>query len=269
MIEILWFSTLTLYKIFSKNPEAVISLASKMLGLLNELDVKGSQMALLKIKFHLFIIGIIVKQRRGDISHAENEFKSEVKLIHELKSEIAEPDTIQRITFELEFARAYYLNRQKKDKHGEGQKRFQEIVKILKESCDKILGTLHYQTDVDRAKVALLLSKVQILSTRGTADTILKERLFSGLKQFQRSTKKLALQTSYSIGYLHYQYIIQFLIFSKANFERHFAQKTLSMEESAQLDRIKKIYLKQEALSLVKSVNPIRVLVDNIITIDQ
>ena len=211
MIEILWFSTLTIYKIFRKNAEAVISLASKMLGLLNEFDVKGSQVALFKIKLRLFIIGIIVKQRRGDISHAENEFKSEVKLIHELKSEIAEPDTIQRITFELEFAKAYLLYRQKKDRHGEGQKRFQEIVKILKDSCDKILGTLHYQTDIDRAKVALLLSKVHILNPKETTDTILKERLFSGLKQFQRSTNlKLALETSYSIGYLHYQYITRF-----------------------------------------------------------
>ena len=175
-----------------------------MLGLLNELDVKGSQMALLKIKFHLFIIGIIVKQRRGDISHAENEFKSEVKLIHELKSEIAEPDTIQRITFELEFAKAYYLYRQKKDKHGEWQQRFQEIEKILKDARDKIIGALYYQTDIDRAKVALLLSKIQILRKKVTADNTLKQKLFNGAKEFQRITSlKLAFQTYYSIGLLY------------------------------------------------------------------
>ena len=209
-IEILWFSTLTLYKIFNKNSEAVISLASKMLGLLNELDVKGSQTALLKIKLHLFIIGIVIKQRRNDLSSVENEFKSEVTLIHELKSEITESDTIQRIIFELEFARAYFLYRQKKDKSHvveDGQKRLLDIVTILKESCDKILGTLHYQTDMDRAKVSLLLGKFQILSKKGRADTTLKERLLKGAKEFQRfSTLKLALQTYYTIGFLHLQY---------------------------------------------------------------
>ena len=178
-----------------------------MLGLLNELDVKGNQVALLRIKLHLFIIGIIIKHRRGDISSAENEFKSEVRLINEWKSEITDPDTIQRINFELEFARAYFLYRQKKDKLGEEtQKRFQDIVKILKETCDKILGTLHYQTDIDRAKVALLLSKVQLLSNKGTADAALKERLFKGAKEFQRySSRKLELQTYYCIGLLHLQ----------------------------------------------------------------
>lgn len=213
LIEILWLAVITLYKIFSKQSEAVISFASKVLGLLNELDVKGSQIALLKIKVHLFIIAVTLKRRKNDANPTQ-QYNDEVGLIRGYITEITEQDIIQRINFEVKFAEAYLYYRLRTGKYhragdsmlDEGQTRFHHVIKILQNYCDPTLKSLGFRTDFDGARVALLVCKIRNRSNKGTIDKTFKDRLLNGVKEFQRATSlKLALQTHYSIAKLHRQ----------------------------------------------------------------
>lgn len=207
IIEILWFTIPTLYKIFSKDPECASFLASKTLNNLNELKLKHENISLLKIKLHLFIIGITI-HRNDQAKAAQQIVNSEIDLIELCKPEISSEELLQLIDFEILFSKVHLY------KHIEEWQmiakdmtedvsfdRSEFILGILENKCEVLLKSFEGNCDFEKAKVTVMICEIRIHIKRITEN--FKDRLLEATKIFRNSERlKLQIKTQICLARL-------------------------------------------------------------------
>lgn len=161
----------TCSKIYSTRAEGTISLASTIIGKVHELGVVNERTTMLKIKLHLFIMAVAVNQKQ-EAETLYNTLFAEIEMIDKLK--LSDPpeneEWLNGINVALNFTKAYFFYKLKRGKYAnidhihvsEEQKRFHSVEKILKYNCNKLLEQMSSNFDVQRASVALLISKTKM-----------------------------------------------------------------------------------------------------------
>lgn len=174
-------------KVFCRGPDPTNYIASKALNCLNELGFKDPRISLLKVKLHLFLIGLAVKDR-GGLRDIEKEVSSEIQLIELCKAEIDDEEVLKLIDLEIAFAITMSSKITAKGLPTlEGKEPINNhhvVISLLEGKCLYLLDNFLADQDFERAKVSLLICETRIKS-KDISDAS-KESIVEAIKVFQK-----------------------------------------------------------------------------------
>lgn len=205
LIEILWVSIPTLYKIFS--PSGAIWTASTVLGRVNELGLKSDRFTLLKVKLHLFLFAVINSEKKDAMA-----LYLELTELKVLKDNIEDPQLKQSVKIEFNFAEAHFRYRLKKRKYinsknsqiSEDLKKYKFALATLKEAlvlAEKSQNSAHMV-----GRISLLECKIFVSIKQETLPPTLMKRLCAAIEHFSMVTnpsRRLELQANFLLAKLH------------------------------------------------------------------
>ena len=213
-MEILWLAVPTCYKIFSNRSSSAITLGSIVLGRVHELTIKDQRLVNLSLRLHLFLNALYIYHDK-DAQTTLNAINYKNENLQKTLKDVTDEGMRDGFRFSLEFARAFFFYKLKRGRYSgsaevaakmQGEGRYHNVVKILKDICEPILKPLDNSYDVERAQVTILACKTIISAKRGNIEPKFKEKLKTSIESLsQCNCKRLEMQANYLFAKIQLQ----------------------------------------------------------------